>query len=324
VVKEEMEAMVLNNITIRARNLYIGYDEGENILWALNGIDIDIPKNTAYCIVGESGSGKTTFGNAVVGLLPPYVVTKGYLEIYNNRVIDNDRLNYSGIRGDIAVRIPQNPIASLNPYLKIESIFLDILKHRFKSISREKAFEIALEAIRSVGLSDDVLNKYPHQLSGGMSQRVAIALTIAINPEIIVADEPTSNLDAYLKGTVLNLLKSIISKGKTLIVITHDILFASALCNFIAVMFMGSILEIGRAVDILTNPLHSYTKELIDAANLSYINFKHFDNELRNSSKGCVYASRCPYYFDKCIEKPKMYYINQYHGVACWRIQKSL
>lgn len=316
--KEEVETMVLNEIAIKARDLWIGYEEEDRILWALNEIDIDIPKAMAFCIVGESGSGKTTFGNAIAGLLPPYAVTRGHLEVYNITVIDGNKVNYNGIRGNIVVRIPQNPIATLNPYLKIGSIFFDVLKQRFRTYSKDKILEIALNSIRAVDLPDDILNRYPHQLSGGMSQRVAIALTIAINPEIVVADEPTSNLDAYLKGTTLNLLRGIVKNGKTLIVITHDILFASALCDLIAVMFMGNIVEIGKTEEVFSKPLHPYTKELIDAANLDLKNFKHVNSKPKADLKGCVYASRCAYHSNKCNEKPKLLYINKSHGVACW------
>ncbi len=318
-----MEAMVLNEIVVRARNLWIGYEEEDRVLWALNGIDIDIPKATAFCIVGESGSGKTTFGNAVAGLLPPYAVTKGCLEVHNITVIDGSRMNYSGIRGNIVVRIPQNPIATLNPYLKIGSIFFDVLSQRFRAYSKAKILEITLNAIKAVDLPDDILNRYPHQLSGGMSQRVAIALTIAINPEIVVADEPTSNLDAYLKGTTLNLLRGIVRSGKTLIVITHDILFASVLCNFIAVMFMGNVVEIGKTEEVLSKPLHPYTKELIDAANLDFKNIRYANNKLKADLNECAYASRCTYYSNRCSEKPKLSYINKSHGVACWNPLKN-
>jgi len=312
--------MVLDSMAVRARNLWVGYEEANRILWALNGINIDVPKGVAFCIVGESGSGKSTFGNAIAGLLPPYAITKGCLEVYNINVINGDRVNYSNIRGNIVVRIPQNPIAALNPYLKIESIFFDVLKQRFKIASKDKALEIALKSIRAVGLPDDVLNRYPHQLSGGMSQRVAIALTIAINPEIVIADEPTSNLDAYLKGATLNLLKNIVSVGKTLIVITHDIVFASALCSFIAVMFMGNIVEVGRTEEVLSNPLHLYTKELIDAANLNFRDFKYINNKPEVTLEKCAYAYRCPHYSEKCNRKPNLRYINKTHGVACWNL----
>ena len=312
--------MVLDNPVIKARNLYIGYEEEGGIRWALNGVNIAVPKSVAYCIVGESGSGKTTFGNAVAGLLPPYAITRGQLEVYSTRVIDDNKVYYGGIRGSVVVRIPQNPAASLNPYIKIGSIFIDVLKQRLGNISKVKALEIAHEAIKTVGLSDDVLNKYPHQLSGGMSQRVAIALAMAIDPEIIVADEPTSNLDAYLKGTTLNLLKGIVSRGKTLIVITHDIIFASALCSFMAVMLMGTVVEVGKTIEILSHPLHPYTKELMDAANLSFKNSGHTKySRPRVDLKGCVYASRCPYRFERCDNKPELHYINEFHGVACWR-----
>ncbi|MCS7111317.1 MAG: ABC transporter ATP-binding protein [Ignisphaera sp.] len=312
--------MVLNEVAVRARNLWIGYEEEGEILWALNGIDIDIPKATAFCIVGESGSGKSTLGNAIAGLLPPYAVTKGRLDVYNISVIDGDKVDYSGVRGSIVVRIPQNPLSALNPYLKIESVFSDILKQRFRINSKVKALEIAQKALKAVDLPSDVLGRYPHQLSGGMGQRVAIALTIAIDPEIVVADEPTSNLDAYLKGATLNLLRDIVRKGKTLIVITHDILFASALCSFIAVMLMGNVVEIGKTEEVLSNPLHPYTRELIDAANLNFKNSKYAINRSKTNLRGCAYSSRCPKHSARCYEKPKLFYINESHGVACWNL----
>lgn len=319
--KEEVEVVVLDELAVIARDLWIGYEEGGRILWALNGVDIDVPKATAFCIVGESGSGKSTLGNAIAGLLPPYIATKGRLNVCGRSVIDGDRVDYSGMRGRIVVRIPQNPLSALNPYVKIESLFFDVLKQRFGIHSKAEMLEIAQNALKAVNLTPDVLSKYPHQLSGGMGQRIAIALTIAVDPKIVVADEPTSNLDAYLKGAALNLLKEVVRKGKTLIVITHDIVFASALCSFIAVMFMGSVVEIGKTEEVLLNPLHPYTRELISVVDLSFRNSKHVsntNNRLKVGSRECPYLYRCPNSSPKCYEKPKLFYVSESHGVACW------
>lgn len=311
-----------NRFIITAKNLKIGYETDDGVVWAVKGVSFDVIEKTSFCLVGESGSGKTSIGNAISGLLPPYSITKGVLIVNNKYVVNEDKTDFRSVRGTV-VRIPQNPSAALSPYTKISDLFMDVIRNAYNRINKEQAVELIRKYLRMVNLPEDVLNMYPHQLSGGMAQRVAIALSLSINPKIIVADEPTSNLDAYLRGAIGNILRELVNSGITLIVITHDILFASHVCRNIAVMYGGKIIEIGRVEDILSNPIHPYTIELIEAATLQKGNGpKKVSTATPSSSKGCVYINRCPFAFSKCYEEPSIVFIKNGHGVACWRAEK--
>ncbi|MCC6055734.1 MAG: ABC transporter ATP-binding protein [Desulfurococcaceae archaeon] len=305
---------------VKAEGLSIGYETDEGTLWAVKEVSFEVPKTSVFCIVGESGSGKTTLGNAISGLLPPYVLTQGYLVVDNIVVINNDKNNLKAARG-IAVRIPQNPSSALNPYLKVRALFEDVMKSKAKNVSKAEVREAIVKYLSIMQLDEEVLELYPYQLSGGMAQRVAIALALAAKPRIIVADEPTSNLDAYLRSSVGSLLKRLIEFGITVIVITHDIVFASHVCNYIVVMYGGRVVEVGKVEEVLSQPLHPYTMLLIEAATLK----KVFTNSMRVSAiegvgeSGCVYKSKCPYRVNTCQAVPLLKYVSKTHGVACWR-----
>lgn len=315
--------MDMNNRSIVvARNLEIGYETDEGIVWAVRGVSFNIPEKTSFCLVGESGSGKTSIGNAISGLLPPYSITRGSLIVDGKFVVNGDKTDFKSVRG-VVVRIPQNPSAALSPYLKIADIFMDVIKQRFGKIRKEQAVEIMKKYLQIVNLHEDVLNMYPYQLSGGMAQRFAIALSLSANPRIIVADEPTSNLDAHLRGAIGNVLKELTTRDITLIVITHDILFASHVCRYIAIMYKGKLVEVGKVDNVLSNPIHPYTMELIEAALLQKRNeLKRVHEITANINGGCIYINKCPYAFNKCREEPKMIFINSEHGVACWRAER--
>jgi len=315
--------MVLDNTAIEMKNLSIGYETDYGVLWAVKGVSMNISIGTSICIVGESGSGKSTLGNAIAGLLPPYTVFKGILRVFDKIVIDNEKRDYRDIHGRIVVRIPQNPLSSLNPFITINEIFFDAIRARYRGIMKDEVRRIIYSSLDYVELPRDVLNRYPHQLSGGMAQRVIIALAIALNPKIIVADEPTSSLDAYLRGLIASLISRIVrERNITLIMITHDILLASKICDKIAIMYKGYILEFGETKELIERPYHPYTQELIDASKLSKKDrMSNFMKPIgrKISGIGCIYSERCPYVFDKCSVHPEMRYVNN-RGVACWRI----
>jgi len=277
-------------------------------------------QNICFCIVGESGSGKTTLGNAISGLLPPYVLTQGCLVVDNIVVINNDKNNLKAARG-IVVTIPQNPSSALNPYLKVRALFEDVLKSKVKSMSRAEIREAIVKYLSIMQLDEEVLDLYPYQLSGGMAQRVAIALALIARPKIIVADEPTSNLDAYLRSSIGSLLKGLTKFGIAVIVITHDIVFASHVCDHIVVMYGGRVVEVGKAEEVLSRPLHPYTTLLIEAATLKKVttNIMRLNAVESDDKAGCVYKHKCPYRVAACQGVPPLKYISRTHGVACWR-----
>ncbi|MCX8184545.1 MAG: ABC transporter ATP-binding protein [Sulfolobales archaeon] len=303
-------------VVVEAEDLSLGYEDLDSVSWAVRNVCLRLARGSSLCVVGESGSGKSTLGNAIAGLLPPYVRVSGRLVIEGVEVIKGSSVvGADRIRGRVVSKIPQNPAASLNPYIRIEQIFRDVLRDvrgiRDKNVLREET----LKLISTVGLSEDVLYMYPHELSGGMSQRVAIALALAPRPSIIVADEPTSNLDAYLRGYIIRLIADLSEKLKTsLVVITHDISITEVVCRNVAVMFLGELMEYGPTRDVLKEPLHPYTSELIEAAEL-----RRTSQISRKYVSGCVYYSRCPYATSKCLEQPLLVKLGNEREVKCWR-----
>lgn len=312
-------------LVVRCVGLGVGYEYGDGVTWVVEGLDLDVEHGVVTCLIGESGCGKTTIGNAVAGLLPPYAQTYGRLEVYGRVVIDGDRVDFSGIRGRVVVRIAQDPASALNPYITIgEQLMLSVKTHLPK-LSDEEARSKAVELLSEVMLSVDVFDRYPHQLSGGMKRRAAIALALAPEPKILVADEPTSALDAYLKYAVATLLKRLQREWElTLIFITHDIAVARYVCDRVAVIYAGRVVEYGDSQRIFRKPLHPYLEQLLRSlpSRLSKEKLAEIVGMPPRPGRypqGCKFHPRCPYVFNKCMyEEPPMVEADG-RFVRCWR-----
>lgn len=324
-----MEALVL---AIKATDLHIGYidEETGGVFWAVRGVDLEIEEGSSFCLVGESGSGKSTMAYAIAGILPPHAVTHGKLYIYNQLVIDGSCLNYNGIRGKIVSMIPQNPGTGLNPFFTVEDHFYHVLRD-LKGLSKKESRKVAIDYLQRVGLDPSILDYYPHELSGGMQQRVAIAIALASDVKILVADEPTSAVDANLRYQLLQLLSNLIRiYGLTLFMVTHDIMLASKICDRIGVMYAGEILESGRALDVVRNPMHPYTRNLVDSIPIPGVRkpLKTIlgEPEYSNSEEKCSFYKRCPYRQDICAMKPPLVEIpgKQEHYVRCWKSHEQV
>ncbi len=309
--------------SIKSIDLSIGYEYDYEVLWVVNSINIFVWRNTTYCIIGESGCGKSTLGNAIAGLLPTYAYTNGYLEVEERVVVRGDETNYNGVRGRIVTRIPQDPSSALNPYVTIGEQLVKVIKHHYGAGGNPLGK--ARELLKLVKLPLEVIDYYPHELSGGMKQRAAIALALAPTPKVIVADEPTSSLDAYLRGVVAGLLKRVQRElNLTLVFITHDIALASTICDYIAVMYAGTIVEEGAACKVLRNPLHPYTQLLLKA--IPKLGSREILSTIPGSPpsptsypEGCRFRPRCPVGFNECYKAPKLIEFEPQHKVSCWR-----
>lgn len=313
-------------LAVESRNLGIGYELDDNIVWVVENLDLEIEYGDAYCLIGESGCGKSTIGNAVAGLLPPYAHTYGELIILGKVVIKDGVRRFNGVRGGIVVKIPQDPASALNPYIAIGEQISLVVKNYFPHLSGKNLRSKVVELLQEVKLSEDVYDMYPHQLSGGMKQRAAIALALAPEPKIIVADEPTSALDAYLKYAIASLIRKLQKKWDiTLLFITHDIAVAKYVCDKVAVMYAGRIVEKGFAKDIILNPLHPYTELLLRSyprrlAKERLTDIPGMPPPPGGYPKGCKFHPRCPYTFDRCCsdEPPLIGIGNRF--VRCWKV----
>lgn len=325
-VKDKEATLELSSIVkkYRTRGSFFGGQSKDVI--ALNSISLQIFKGEIFGLVGESGSGKTTVGRLIVKLEKP---EKGEIYLDGQKILSlrgSKKLNEFPRKVQM---IFQDPYQSLNPQLSVrDTVSEPLIIHKIgNNDTREK---IVLEAIKSVGLSppQDYISRYPHQLSGGQRQRVAIARAMILKPEIVVADEPTSMLDASISAQIFNILLEMREKSNsTFLFITHSLAAARYLCDRIAVIYKGNLMEIGPAEEILHNPKHPYTQSLIDALPKLDISSdeKRFNSFLRKERfveehMGCPFFSRCNVSNEKqCAKnKPPMKELGNSHSAACF------
>ena len=323
---KDSEAILKLNYIVKkykTKGTFFGAQSKEII--ALNGISLKISKGEIFGLVGESGSGKTTVGRLIVKLERPengeiYLDGQEILSLRGNKLKEFTRK---------VQMIFQDPYQSLNPQFSVlDTVFEPLIIHEIgNNHTREK---IAWEAIKLVGLSppEDFISRYPHQLSGGQRQRVAIARAIILKPEVVVADEPTSMLDASISAQIFNILLQMREKSNiTFLFITHSLAAARYLCDRIAVIYKGNLMEIGPAEEILHNPKHPYTQSLIDALpklDLSSSK-KRYNSLLRverivTENTGCPFFSRCNVSDEKkCGQNiPPMKELGKSHSAACF------
>ncbi len=298
---------------------------GKDVI-ALKRISLDIFKGEIFGLVGESGSGKTTAGRLIVSLER---TATGHIFLDRREVTRLKGKALKAFRRKVQM-IFQDPYQSLNPQRSVYDTVSEPLKiHRMGRVSTRK--DMVRDALKSVGLSppDDFLFRYPHRLSGGQRQRVAIARAMVLNPEFVIADEPTSMLDASISAQIFNILLAMRDKlGVTLMFITHSLAAARYLCDRIAVIYRGNLMELGPAEEVIRNPKHPYTQALIDAVPKfgqsteakRYGTLLGRDHEAKEDA-GCIFSSRCAVaHDDRCRQKePGLTQIGAGHLVACFR-----
>lgn len=308
---------------LEVRNIAVYYFTGKGVVRAVDDVSLTGYSGELIAIVGESGSGKSTLGYALLNLVPyPGKIVKGSIIIDG---LDITRLNPKElrmIRGKLVSMVFQDPFTTLDPVRRVGDQLVEVFTEH--GIDRKTAEERVIELLKSVGLSERIAKSYPHQLSGGQRQRVSIAAAIALKPKVLVADEPTTALDVVVQKQIMDLLDSIKKTGTTIILITHDIALAAERADKIAVMYAGKIVEIGDKREVLTNPLHPYTKALLSS--VPSLARKEWPKpipgqppDLRNPPPGCRFHPRCPYAEERCkLEEPPMYKISEIHSVKCW------
>ncbi len=301
---------------LEIKNLNVGFNIEDNFYYALNDINLSFEKGKIHAIAGESGCGKSVFINAILKLLPKNGIIKTGEILYKNKnLLELKEKEIRKIRGNSISLIPQDPFMSLNPLYTIENQLLEVpsIKNRENKINIIKG---ALEEVRIKNI-DTVLKSYPHELSGGMKQRVIIAMALISKSDLILADEPTTALDVTVSNSILNLLIDLKNKGKTIILITHDLSIVSNYCDTTTIMYLGDIVETNSSDKLFKNPLHPYTKALLGALpshrGKKLENIKGQISPITEIISGCKFHPRCNFANEKCIlQKPKL--IN---GIAC-------
>ncbi|MCK9362481.1 MAG: ABC transporter ATP-binding protein [Syntrophales bacterium] len=246
---------------VNLENLSVIYREGDHALLAIDRATLSLKAGRVTALVGESGSGKTTIGNALMGLLPQNASVEGSIRFHDTELTSLDEESYRQIRWQKAAMVFQNGAAGLNPVQRIvEQVAEPLIYHR--NMKREEAVEIAGERLACLGLFSETINRYPHELSGGQVQRALFAMALVLDPEVLILDEPTSAMDAALKGFIGGMISDLKEKGAAILLISHDLELAAKTADEAALLYLGQIMEILPARDLLLQPFHPYTRAL--------------------------------------------------------------
>jgi peptide/nickel transport system ATP-binding protein len=319
--------------TEQLKTFYVLDAQGtQKVVKAVDDVSVEIRENEVYGVAGESGCGKSTLLKALAAAIEPPLRQVGGTVLYrvNGEEIDVSSLDAEEkrrLRWVYLSYVPQGSMSVLNPVVKLKETYRDFISSHVKGKSKDEAFELAQEHIAELGLPQRILDAYPHQLSGGMRQRVTIALAALLKPRIIIADEPTTALDVVVQRGVVQLLKAIQQKLKnTIILVTHDMGVHANVADRIGIMYAGKIVEEASTETIFSNPLHPYTQYLINSLP------KFGDKTTRESVPGsppsladlpggCPFHPRCPYVLGICKEEmPNLINLDTNHKVACWLV----
>ncbi len=312
---------------LTVRDLSIDFVTRRGSVRALDRVSFDMAPGEILGLVGESGAGKSLSGNAIIGLIdPPGRIADGQISLDGRRIDTLAPRDMRKLRGRSIAAIFQDPLTSLDPLMRIgDQITETILTHL--PVNRRQARQRALDLLRAVGIPAPELriDHYPHQFSGGMRQRVVIALALCADPKLIIADEPTTALDVSIQAQIISLLKTMCREHKTaILLVTHDMGVIAEAADRVAVMYAGRLVEIGPVEEVLRAPKHVYTAGLIGSIpslNRRRERLVQIDGAMPRPGSvpsGCPFAPRCPKRIDKCAERPELLPIGNSQA-ACWR-----
>ena len=315
-------------------NLTTHFFTQDGVVKAVDGIDYDLEEGEVLGVVGESGCGKSVHALSIMRLVPspPGRTIAGEVVFEGEDLLKMDDAEMRNIRGNRIAMVFQEPMTSLNPVLTIGRQLTETLELHQK-MNKQQAKSRAAELLQTVGISDAArrLVDYPHQFSGGMRQRVMIAMALSCNPKLIIADEPTTALDVTIQAQILELMQDLARDfGTAMIIITHNLGVVARYAHNVNVMYAGKIIETGSALEIYHNPKHPYTLALLnsvprlDASERIRLDvIEGLPPDLVNLAEGCSFAPRCKYVYDRCIdETPMLEDALPGHTTACWRHQE--
>ncbi len=317
----------MNENILEIKDLVIEYHTDAQVVHAVNGINLTVRKSETIGLVGETGAGKTTIARAIMRILqtPPAKFCGGQILFKGEDIMAKTESAMRKIRGNKIAMIFQDPMTALNPIEKVGYQIAETIALHTK-VSKAKAERRACEMFEMVGIPMDRYNEYPHQFSGGMKQRVVIAMALACNPELLLADEPTTALDVTIQAQVLEMMQSLKEKlGTSVVLITHDLGVVAETCDSVAVTYAGEIVEFGSLDHIFNYTAHPYTRGLfgslpkLDSIEPRLKPIKGLMPDPTNLPKGCSFCDRCPKALEKCAAgKPGVVEVSPGHLVKCF------
>lgn len=315
---------------LSVRDLVVRYRSGRSEVRAVDGANLDLPAGSIMGVVGESGCGKTTLARAIMGVMPQSAdVPHGTIRFDGRDVTRvRGREQRAHLWRDIAF-IPQSAMNSLDPVYRVGDQLVEVLTVR-GGHDRRSARRRAAELFEMVGLDAKRTRDFPHEFSGGMRQRAAIALALALEPKLVIADEPVTALDVIVQRQILDTLKDLQERlHLSVLLVTHDISVVAYVCDLVAVMYAGKVAESGAAATVLNAPYHPYTMGLTNAfpdlerAGQQLTPIEGAPPDLRDPPSGCRFAARCPFRVDACEAEPASAEVEPGHQAACWRAQEA-
>ena len=315
------------------RNLTVKYHSGNSVIHAVNDVSLSLRAGETLGLVGETGAGKTTIAKSVLQILPKNSVesVEGQIFFEGKDILKMNDKELQALRGKAISMIFQDPMTALNPVKTVSDQIAEGYRLHH-GCTKAEAHSHALEMLKMVGIGPDRANEYPHQFSGGMKQRVVIALALACSPQLLLADEPTTALDVTIQAQVLDLIKGLRDKlGTAMVLITHDLGVVADICDNVAVIYAGRIIESGTKEDVFDHPTHPYTQGLFAALpdleknveRLSPIEGLPPDpSQLR---EGCDFKERCPHKCHQCDGyNNQMFELTPGHFTRCWRTKEGV
>lgn len=312
---------------LKITDLEVSYATRAGLVKAVDKVSLEVQRGETLGLVGESGCGKSTLGFSILRLVrPPGEITGGQIIFNGEDLLQKTEQEMRTIRGKRIAMIFQDPMTCLNPLQRIDDHFIETVRTHEKAVSAQEARQRAAELVDRLGIIADRLTDYPHQLSGGMRQRIMIGLALVLNSELIIADEPTTSLDVIVEAQILDLMKELKASFElSMILITHNMGIVAELADRIAVMYAGKLMEVASAVELYDKPLHPYTQGLLRSIPNISLDSQKLETmpgsppDLIEPPPGCRFHPRCPHVMDKChIYEPIMKEVEDGHRVACW------
>jgi peptide/nickel transport system ATP-binding protein len=316
---------VSDGAVLSVRDLLVWYGTEGDPVRAVDGVSLEISAGETLGLVGESGCGKSTLGRGILGLLPEGAATAGSVRFRDRELVGLEPAELRALRGPELGLIFQEPMTRLDPLLSIEDHFLEVLKAHRPDLGREEMRRRSLDALGGMGIPPTRFRQYPHEFSGGMRQRIMIALALVLEPSLVVADEPTTALDVIVEAQILGILADLRANfDAALLLITHNLGIVAEACDRIAVMYAGEIVEEGGAREVFSQPAHPYTRELLRSivslatTELNYI--PGAPPDLVDPPPACRFHPRCPHAMRVCAARHPIEVRSEEGGqrVSCW------